>query len=749
VENQSGGSDAARTLSTVHEWQDRLAFSRRRGPPVYLQSEAAECGLACLAMIAAWHGFVTDLPSLRRRFAVSLAGSTLKHLIDMAGQLNLSGRPLRLELHELADLKTPCVLHWDLNHFVVLKRTGRNHISIIDPACGERRIPFDEASRHFTGVALELTPTSSFRSRDERRTVPLRSFLGRVDGLRKSFVQILLLALSLEVAAIASPLFMQWVVDGAVVSADRDLLLLLALGFSLLMVIQAAISLARSWVVLFVSTHLGLQWSSSVLAHLLRLPMTWFERRHMGDIVSRFSAVAAIQRTLTTSFLEAVIDGLLAIAMLLLMLFYSAALASIVLGSVLLYGLLRWTAYRPLRTATEEQVVLNARANSVFMESVRGVSSVKLFNGEEDRRNRWMNATVDATNRGLLTEKMTLSYRLAQSLLFGTENVLVVYLGAIAVMENALSVGMLFAFVSYKTTFSGRVAALIDKWVQLGMIRLQAERLSDIVLAEPEPESAGDRPAAPQDAALEAHGVSFRYGDSDPWVLQRVSITVRPGECVALTGGSGCGKTTLLKILLGLLPPTEGEVRFGGVPLGRFGLRAYRRMVAAVMQDDQLLSGSIAENIAFFDPLADVARISESARMASVHDEVSAMPMGYATLIGDMGSSLSGGQKQRILLARAFYKQPRALFLDEATSHLDVPREREVNAAVRTIGCTCVLVAHRPETIASADRVVVLDGGMVVQDFRRTGAAGPERPAARQAPPLDVPADRCEAKRPA
>jgi ATP-binding cassette, subfamily B, bacterial CvaB/MchF/RaxB len=385
------------------------------------------------------------------------------------------------------------------------------------------------------------------------------------------------------------------------------------------------------------------------------------------------------------------------------------------------------------------------------MESVRGVSSIKLFSGEEDRRNRWMHATVDATNRGLLTEKMTLSYRLAQSLLFGTENVLVVYLGAIAVIENALSIGMLFAFVSYKTTFSSRVAALIDKWVQLGMIRLQAERLSDIVLAEPEQAPVLDSAAVPRDTTLEACGISFRYGDSEPWVLRQVNITVRPGECVALAGRSGCGKTTLLKILLGLMPPTEGEVRFGGVPLARLGVREYRRMVAAVLQDDQLLSGSIAENIAFFDPLADVGAIDACARMAAVHDEVTAMPMGHATLIGDMGSSLSGGQKQRILLARAFYKQPRALFLDEATSHLDVPREREINAAVRAIGCSCVMVAHRPETIASADRVIVLDGGMVVQDSVRpaapgsdtAGSAGPcqasvtqsRRGAARSRPP--------------
>lgn len=719
------------TVAVESTPQSRLRFGFRRRIDPILQTEAAECGLACLGMVAGWYGYHTDLPTLRRRFSISLKGATLKQLIDIAGALELGARPLRLELEELGELKLPCILHWDLSHFVVLTRVTERGITILDPACGEARLSLAEASKHFTGIALELTPSPNFRKKREEQSINLRALFGRVVGLRKSLIQILLLALALEVFALISPFFMQWVVDGAITSADRDLLLVLALGFALLMLVQTAIGLARSRVVLFMSTHLGLQWNGNVLAHLLRLPAMWFEKRHMGDIVSRFGSVGAIQHTLTTSFVEAILDGVMAVAVLAMMLFYSVSLTLIVAASLLVYGLLRWAAYRPLLQASGEQIVLQAKASSLFMESVRAITSIKLFNHEEERRARWMNATVDATNRQLATEKMMIGYRVAHGLLAGTENILIVYLGALAVMDNVFSVGMLFAFVAYKGTFSARVAGLIDNFVELKMLRLQGERLADIVLARPETQGFRVEREV-EDLTLEAKNLSFRYGDAEPWVIRDLNLTVAPGESLAIAGPSGCGKTTLLKILLGLLPPTEGEIRVGGIRIEQLGARQYRKLIGAVMQEDQLLAGSIGENIAFFDLKPDQQRIEDCARLAAVHDEIMAMPMGYATLIGDMGTAISGGQKQRVLLARALYKQPKLLFLDEATSHLDVQRESIVNAGVRGLKLTRVIVAHRPQTIASAERVIVLEGGKIKQDLRVAGlsTAAPDAPPA-------------------
>ncbi|MBX3673548.1 MAG: peptidase domain-containing ABC transporter [Burkholderiales bacterium] len=707
-------------------------FGGGRRLPMFLQTEASECGLASLGMVASFHGHRIDLAGLRRRFTLSLKGATLAYLMQVAGRLHLAPRALRLELEELPKLRTPCILHWDLNHFVVLRSAGPREAVIHDPAAGVRRMPIAEVSKHFTGVALELAPTAEFRPRDERRRVRLRDLTGPVTGLARSLAQVLLLALVLQAFALLAPFYMQWVVDGAVVAADRDLLTVLGIGFLMLAVIQVAVGALRSWVVLYLGTTLNLQWLANVFTHLLRLPVAWFEKRHLGDVVSRFGAVTTIQRTITSSFVEAVIDGLMALATLAMMLVYSGKLTALAVAAVAAYAVSRGAFYAPLRRATEEHIVHASRQQSHFLETVRGVQSIKLFGRQEERRSRWLNLVVDAVNRDLVVQKLSLGFRSANGLVFGAERIAVVWVGALLVLDAAFSVGMLFAFMAYKEQFSARVAGLIDKLIELKMLQLQGERLADIVLTAPEEESPASAPAVAQ-PSIEVRGVAFRYSDTEPFVLKDCSFVIEPGESVAIVGPSGGGKTTLVKIMLGLLAPTDGQVLVGGVDIQKLGVDAYRRFVGTVMQDDPLFAGSIADNVCFFDPAPSHEAIERCTRLAAVHDDIAAMPMGYHTLIGDMGAALSGGQRQRILLARALYKQPRILFLDEATSALDVQRERQVNEAIRGLNLTRILIAHRPETIASAGRVIVLQGGRVAQDLRRVPAApeGGEAAAAR------------------
>ena len=691
--------------------------------PMLLQTEAAECGLACLAMVASHHGHRSDLPTLRQRFSLSLKGVTLADMVAMAGRLQLNARALRAELEHLPDLQLPCVLHWDLNHFVVLKQVRRGGVVIHDPARGVRRMPLAEVSRHFTGVVLELAPQPDFRRRTERQAVTLRQLLGRVTGLKRSLLQIFTLALALEAFLLLTPFFMQWVVDGVLVSADRDLLVTLGIGFGLLVLIQVGTGAIRSWAVLHLSSSLNLQWLGNVFSHLMRLPVGWFEKRHTGDVMSRFGAVQQIQQTLTTSFVEAVLDGLLVLVTLAMMLVYSGLLSGIALAGVAVYAALRWAFFRPLRDATEEAIVHEAKRSSHFLESLRGVQSIKLFNRQEDRQARFMNLVVDAMNAGIATRKLDLMFGVLHKLVFGLERIGIVWVGALLVLDKSFSVGMLFAFIAYKEQFAQRMSALIDKVVEVKMLRLQGERLADIVLSEPETEPIGVRQAEGPPARLTLKDVSFSYSDAEPEVLRQLSLDIEPGESVAIVGPSGCGKTTLLKLMLGIHTPQQGAILVGGIPLQQLGLRAWRDMIGTVMQDDQLFAGSITENISFFEAQADAGWVAQCARTARAHDEIEAMPMGYQTLVGDMGASLSGGQKQRILLARALYKRPSVLFLDEATSALDVEHEREVNHAIRALALTRIIVAHRPETIASAGRVVVIHEGRVAQDLRSVPAA--------------------------
>ena len=705
---------------------DALSTGFGRRLPLMLQTEAAECGLACLGMVAGYHGLRTDLRTLRQHYSVSLKGARLADLMQAAGGLGLSSRAVKLELEDLPQLRLPCVLHWNFNHFVVLQKVAARSMTIFDPAVGIRRLSMDEFSPAFTGVALELWPGGNFVRAEARQKLSLRQLTGDIVGLYRVAGQALLLALALEVFFIASPFLLQWTADEVLVSADRNLLDLLAIGFGMMLLMQQAVTLARGWVLMALGTHLKLQWNANAFAHLLRLPTAYFEKRHLGDVVSRFGSIDAIQRTLTTSFLEAILDGLMAVATLLLMALYSPLLCAVAVAAMALYALGRWLWFAPLRRATEEQIVHAAKQQGHFLEAMRGIRTIKLYQRQEERRSRWLGLVVEEVNAELRSSRITLLMQALNGLLFGAEHILVIWLGAQLVMDQHFTVGMLLAFIAYKTQFDTRVGSLIDKLIELRMLRLQGERLADILLtpAESTRGAAVHSDHLPElEPSIEVRDLRLRYAEQEPYVLDGASFRIAPGECVAIVGPSGSGKTSLLNVLLGLMPPSEGQVLVGGRGIEQLGLDALRRMTGSVLQDDALFAGSIADNICFFDERPDRAWMEECARIAAIADDIDSMPMAYNTMIGDMGAALSGGQKQRVLLARALYKRPKILVLDEATSHLDVERERQVNEAIRALRTTRIIVAHRPQTIASADRVIVLAQGRVADGVAMPGTA--------------------------
>jgi ATP-binding cassette subfamily B protein RaxB len=683
--------------------------------PLVLQTEASECGLACIAAIAQFHGYSAGLTELRRSYGMSLKGATLKDVIQIADRIGFTTRPVRLELTELPHLRLPCIVHWDLNHFVVLKSVGRKGVVIMDPAVGLRRLSIDEVSRHFTGVALELTPTSRFESATPPPRVRMSQLLGRFSGIKRALAKLLGLALAIEVFVMLSPFFLGWVVDHALVSADRDLLITLALGFFLLLLMRTATTALRGWLLMGLNASLKLQSRANLFSHLLNLPAAYFEARHVGDVMSRFGSQETILQAITTEFVEAILDGLLAGITLTIMVLLAPKLAAAVVIGAAIYAGLRWASYGPLRRAQAEAIIWAARRDSHFLETMRGIRTIKLFNGQDDRRARWLNLLVQTINRQLTTDKLKLLFRTANALLLGSITILVVWLGAHQVLDGIMTVGLLLAFIAYKDQFLDRISELVDKVVDLTMLRLHAERLGDIALTAPESRGAAleisDAVTLP--ASIDLRNVWFRYSEHEPWVLKDVNLRFGAGESVAIIGPSGGGKSTMLKLLAGLLQPTRGEILVNGEPLNRLGLENYRAMAGVVMQDDNLFAGSISDNISFFSDYPNQERIEACARTAAVHDDIVAMPMGYGTLIGDMGTVLSGGQKQRVLIARALYRQPGILLLDEATSHLDIEREKAINTALRAARMTRVVIAHRPETIRASDRTVTIVNGEI------------------------------------
>ncbi|WP_029908191.1 peptidase domain-containing ABC transporter [Caulobacter sp. UNC358MFTsu5.1] len=697
---------------------DALNFERRRKLPVVLASEGAECGLACMAMIAAYHGHEIDLNGLRQRFSISLAGATLRNLMSLADQLAFESRPLRIGVDALAKVRTPAILHWDLNHFVVLKAVERDRVVIHDPARGVRTLSREDVSNHFTGVVLEVVPKADFQKTEARVDVRISSLWSRQRGFVPAFVQILSLSLALQIVAFAGPFQIQLVVDEAIGRMDENLLTVLALGFGGLILLQLGMTALRSWMLQVFGSMLTYQMVGNLVHHLLRLPSNFFEKRHVGDILSRLGSTSPIQDALTRGLIASVIDGVMALLAAVILFLYSPLLAGVVCASILLMLILAAVFYPFLRSRTEEQLIASAKERSHLMETVRAAVTIKLMGREIEREAAWRNRYASTINTSVSVAKFNILLGFLQNSVMAIQFVLVVFFGARLIIDGAgLSVGMLLAFLSFRQTFTDRCFSLINQGMEFTLLGLHLQRLGDIVGAAPEttgPAVLGARVAG----GIEARDLSFRYASADPLVLREVSFDIAPGEFVALVGPSGGGKTTTLKLLLGLQSPTGGEVLLDGQPATPEYVRAWRASVGVVAQDDRLLSGTIADNIAFFDPDLDMARVIEAAEAACIHADVVRMPMQYLSLVGDMGSSLSGGQKQRILLARALYRQPAVLFLDEGTANLDEDTENAIGDLISALPITRVVVAHGPALVRRADRVLEVREGRVVESVR-------------------------------
>ena len=452
--------------------------------------------------------------------------------------------------------------------------------------------------------------------------------------------------------------------------------------------------------------------SSNLLRHLLRLPIEYFEKRHIGDVVTRFASLGPIQKLITSGLMGAALDGLMAVGTLAFMLFYAPTLTLIVMCFLAVYFTVRMVTFPYLRRLNEEQIQTSADLQSYFLETIRAVRTVKLFGREEQRHSRWQNFFADNMNLGIRLDRIGIWAGVGNGLMGGFLTLVILYLGARSVIAGEMTLGMLFAFQAYRMSFTGSVTGLINFLFAWRLVGLHLERLGDVT--QTNVEESGEAPAQIPHSlrgVVRVENLRFRYADNEPWVIDGIDFEIASGERVAIVGRSGGGKTTLLKLLLGLYSPNEGRILFDGHPTSQLGRRAIRAHIGVVMQDDRLLSGSLADNIAFFDTTIDMDRVIACAKQAAVHDEIIAMPMGYQSLVGDMGSALSGGQSQRIMLARALYSQPSILILDEGTANLDHESETKILKSLSTLRVTQIIIAHRPNILGHCDRTVEMKGG--------------------------------------
>lgn len=681
------------------------------------QSEAAECGLACLATCLSFLGAPTNLSTLRQRFQIGSRGMSIREIKEVAAATGLVTRAVRCELDELRSLKIPAILHYEFSHFVVLLGLARDgRLKIFDPAIGNKLIAQPEMSRAFTGIALEVSAVLGFQRRKERSPLSIFSLFSLRGNVLAALGKALLLSLFLQVYVLASPFYLQLAIDEAALKSDLSLLMVLAIGFGAFALFNTIAETLRSLAVQYASAMIGWEMSTRLFRHLIRLPLVWFQRRKLADTLTRFDSIEPIKNLVSGGLVAAVFDGVLALTLIAMMFVYSPLLAMISIIFAFIVVATKIASLRPLQDIARQSLQAMVAEKGKKIETLRGIQTIKLLSGEVLREADWANKLGESISTTQRSANFQAYLKGIYSLIEAVGVVLVVYFGARSIVEGALSIGMLYAFISYRQQFSSRLSTLVDQAIAWKMLDIHSDRLADIALQSKEPNvDAGETSALPMKGSIEMRDVFFSYSKNDQSILNGMSISIRQGELVAIVGESGCGKSTFIKVLTGLYKPSRGVVLIDGLKLDAQGAHWVRNNISVVMQDDEMFSGSVLDNVTFFAEQHNIADVWGALTVAQLADDIRAMPMQLHTLIGDMGMALSGGQRQRLLIARAIYRKPRILIMDEATSNLDVAKERDVHDAMEALQITRIFVTHRPGVAKRADRVYAFKKGKAIE----------------------------------
>jgi ATP-binding cassette, subfamily B, bacterial len=698
-----------------------LAVRGRRRVPVILQASRAECGVACLAMVLHGYGHRIPLGEVRQVCPPGRDGISAAGIIHAARQLGMDAKGYPPVPAALSGLPVPMIAHWEGDHFVVVERVGARFVRVIDPRLGRRRLPASEFRAGLGRAVISVRPGAGFRPRQDHQEPFARRYLRSllaVPGTGRMLGQVLLVTMAAQVLVAAMPVAIAVVVDSTARLRSGSLLSWLGAGLAVAAVAQLVTGLLRSALLVGLQGRLDTSALLRFSAHLLRLPLRYFEQRSTGDIVTRFASIALLRDLMTGQVLGALLDALL-------VLFYLAALFAVdvtvalaVLAIIAAVAGLLWVTTGLVRERMALDLATQAEAQGYLVEMLEGIPTLKAAAAEDralDRLSgllyRWMAITLRRGYTAAVIDAATTALRFLAP-------PLVLWLCVRRVLDGTLAPGTMLALTWLASAIVTPLASVAANGQRLQLAGAQLQRLADVLDTPPEPRPPAAGPAARLRGQIELEQAGYRYDPYGPLVLHGITAVIQPGQRVAIVGSTGSGKTTLGMLLTGLYPPAAGQISFDGQPAARLDLSQVRAQLGVVLQEPFIFSGTIQENITLHDPGIPASEVERAARLAGLHDEITATPLGYATRLAQRGAGLSGGQRQRLALARALARRPAILILDEATSHLDAVTEARVHANLARERCTQIVIAHRLSTIRDADQILVLHDGQLAETGR-------------------------------
>lgn len=679
---------------------------------------SVECGAACLAMVVSYFGRKTRLEECRATCDSGRDGVTAQTIVTAARRFGLRTKALSLDTKHFLHLAVPCIVHWNSNHFVVLERWARDRVEIVDPGWGRRQLTPSEFEAAFSGVALLFEPGPDFdTSSGPRPNLPLNfaKQILRTPGTSSMLWRILGASLVLQALGFALPLCTKLLVDRVLPLRTLGVLNMLGIGAFAIGLISASTGYLRAALLVRLEACMDSHLMLGFFEHLLSLPYRFFQQRSSGDLLMRLGSNVAIRDALASYTTSAVLDGTLVLVFLAALAHISALFGLTVLIIALVEVAILAATKQRLHCLVESDLASQSESQACLIESLMGISTLKASGAEGSTLVRWSGLLAKQLGASAQRSRFTAKVDAALTAIRIFSPLFLLWLGGIQVVDGTMSLGTMLAVNALGAAFLQPVGSLVLSAQRLQLAGAHLERIADVMQAEPEQDRRKVRPAPRLTGKIELRNVSFRYDSHAPKVLDNISLTIYPGQKVAVVGRTGSGKSTLAKVLLGLYSPTEGEILYDDVPLHAMNLQAFRSQWGTVLQDSFLFNSSLRDNISFHSPEISRQDLVTAAKTAEIHSDIMQMPMRYETRVDEGGRGLSGGQRQRLAIARAVANKPPLLLLDEATSHLDVITEASVDHNLDALSCTRIVIAHRVSAVQNAGLIVVLDEGAIAE----------------------------------